>query len=85
MNLDALLEPVPGRYTQPCKVGRIVAKLEDPYKTALITMLASAYVDGGFSDTMIRTRLTSAGFQVSTPVIWRHRNNQCSCESVVNG
>lgn len=86
MNLDALLEPIPDRnQKQPCKVGRIVAGLEEPYKSALTTLLATSYADGGLADEAIQKRMDAAGLQVGATVINRHRKLTCTCGSVVNG
>lgn len=78
MGLEALLaeRPEPVRL---CKVGRIVASLEDPYRTALIDLLAVTYVDGGESDGEISARLKSAGLPASGAHINRHRRGVCSC------
>ena len=81
-DLDALLAP-PESLATPCKLGRIIDKLNDPYKTALIGLLEVPFADGGESDTAIRERLYKAGFPVSQAVIYRHRNKQCSCEGLV--
>lgn len=78
MNLDALLEPAENQI-QPCKLGRVIQSLPEPYKSALINLLDITYANGGESDASIRTRLFKAGHPVSQPVIYRHRNNQCSC------
>lgn len=78
MNLDALLEPAEN-LRQPCKLGRIVNGLEEPYKSALETLIAVPYVDGGESDSALRVRLSKAGLHVSQPVIYRHRTHECSC------
>lgn len=82
MNLDALLEPAES-LIQPCKLGRIVNGLADPYKSALENLLAIPYADGGESDAALRARLAKAGLHCSQPVIYRHRNKQCACEGVV--
>ena len=82
MSLDALLEPTAASKSL-CKLGHIISGLEEPYKGALVKLLEVQRIDGGESDHMIRARLLKAGFQISGAVIYRHRNGQCACESVV--
>lgn len=82
MSLDALLEPAEN-VTQPCKVGRIVAALPEPYKGALVKLLETPFANGGESDALIRNRMFKAGYPCSQAVIYRHRQQQCSCEGVV--
>jgi hypothetical protein len=78
MNLDALLEPAENM-VQPCKLGRIIEAIPEPYKAALLALVNKPFADGGESDNSIRVRLFKAGYPCSSPVIYRHRNNQCSC------
>jgi hypothetical protein len=82
MSLDILLEPVIDRSHEklPCKVGRILASLDDPYKTALVTLLGTAYSHGGLSDEALTERIKLAGFPVGASVVNRHRRNKCACE-----
>jgi hypothetical protein len=86
MDLDVLLAPVPEKgYAGPCKVGRIVDSLEDPYRSALITLLNSDVPDGGMSAEQLQTRMAQAGLKVGASAIRRHRARGCSCESLVIG
>lgn len=79
MNLDALLEPSEN-LNQPCKLGRIMAGLNEPYRSALENLIAVPFADGGESDARLRGRLAKAGLYVSQPVIYRHRHGECSCK-----
>ena len=80
MNLDALLAPLPDRNkTLPCKVGRILETLEDPYKTALINLLDTEYDNGGLSAEQLEQRMKQAGLEVGATVLRRHRRKQCGC------
>lgn len=82
MNLDALLAPLPERNkTLPCKVGRIVESLEDPYKTALINLLAQDVSQGGLSSEQLETRMREAGLEAGATAIRRHRKRQCGCNA----
>lgn len=83
MDLDVLLEPVPDRGSEPCKVGRILASLEDPYRTALWGLLSTQIEDGGLSAEQLQVRMTKAGVPVGASAIRRHRAKRCTCESVV--
>lgn len=78
MGLEALLEE---RTEEPdyCKVGRIVQSLEEPYRSALVKLLATPYINGGESDTAIVDRLRKAEIPASAPSINRHRRGICSC------
>lgn len=81
MNLDALLAPLPeSNKTLPCKVGRIVLSLEDPYKTALTNLLANDHSEGGLTAESLEARMREAGLEVSASVIRKHRRHACSCE-----
>ena len=80
MNLDALLAPLPDRnVTLPCKVGRILETLEDPYKSALIKLLDTDYDNGGLSAEQLEHRMKQAGLEVGATVLRRHRKKQCGC------
>ena len=82
MNLDLLLAPIPERTVQPCKVGRIVDELQEPYKGALLALLNHAYADGGISDEALTDRMRAAGLDVGASVVNRHRKNRCTCQKV---
>lgn len=61
MNLDALLAPLPERNkTLPCKIGRIVLSLEDPYRTALSNLLEHDHATGGLTAEDLETRMKEA-------------------------
>ena len=80
--MDALLAPLPDRnISLPCKVGRILETLEDPYKTALINLLVTPYEDGGLSAEQLEQRMKQAGLEVGATVIRRHRKKQCGCRA----
>lgn len=82
MNLDALLAPLPDRnISLPCKVGRILESLEDPYKTALLSLLAQDVDQGGLSSEQLQVRLKEAGLEVGATAIRRHRRKQCGCHA----
>lgn len=83
-SLDILLEPRAPEPPKFCKVGKILADLDEPYKTALINILELPYASGGFSDEEITTRMTEAGIPAGHTIINRHRRGRCTCESVVN-
>jgi len=80
MSLDVLLEPIPVKTKTPCKVGRVLASLDDPYKTALLTLLDTRFVDGGLADDAVAERLERAGFDVGATTVRSHRKGTCSCE-----
>lgn len=82
MNLDALLAPLPDRnVTLPCKIGRLVESLEDPYKTALQKLLATDYDQGGLSAEQLEQRMKEAGLEAGATAIRRHRKRQCGCKA----
>lgn len=84
MNLDALLEPVPDRNSPKlCKVGLYLADLNDPYLTALKTLLGTLVVDGGMSDEAVAERMTKAGLPVGSKTVYRHRRKGCTCPESV--
>jgi hypothetical protein len=83
MSLDLLLEPIPVRDNQPCKVGRYLVALEDPYKTALLNLLNIPVADGGMSSEHVAQRMSQAGLPVGSTAVRRHREKRCPCESVV--
>lgn len=60
-------------------MGRVIAALEEPYRGALLNLLAVSYVDGGESDTEIANRLKAAEIPTSTPTVNRHRRGICGC------
>lgn len=78
MGLDALLAERSDK-TDPCKLGRLIATLEEPYRAALNTLLSVAYVDGGESDREIAHRLRLADLPMSQATINRHRVGTCGC------
>ena len=79
MSLDALLAPVPERVKEKCKVGRIVADLPEPYKTALDEKLQLSYASGGLSDEELVRIMAAAELPVGATIINRHRRNRCTC------
>jgi hypothetical protein len=80
MNLEALLEPIPDRNKkQPCKVGRILEQLEEPYLTAVLGLLAHTYENGGLASEALADRFNKAGFEVGATVVHRHRKGMCTC------
>lgn len=80
MSLEALLAPIPDRNAKhPCKVGRIVEELAEPYKSALVNLIVTRYADGGLSDEALEARLKDAGLEVGTTIINRHRRGSCTC------
>lgn len=78
MSLELLLEPATRSVTF-CKVGQIVASLEEPYKSALIDTLARGYREGGLSDLQVARRMASAGLPVGERTVSRHRAGACVC------
>lgn len=78
MNLDELLKPVE-REIPKCKLQRLIDDLDEPYKTALVNLANTLYQHGGLSDQGLSARLKAAGFQVSVPVVNRHRAKVCGC------
>ncbi len=80
MNLDALLAPIPDRNKSlPCKLGRIVESLEDPYKGALLQLIATDHTQGGLSPEGLEVRMREAGLEIGASAIRKHRSSQCSC------
>ena len=80
MSLDALLAPVPDRNAKhPCKVGRTIEELAEPYKSALVNLLATRYADGGLSDEALQGRLSDAGLEIGVTILNRHRRGLCTC------
>ena len=80
MSLDVLLEPIPDRnQKEPCKVGRILAGLAEPYKSALEGLLATSYENGGLGSDALTERINKAGFEVGATVVHRHRRGKCTC------
>lgn len=79
MNLDALLEPLPDRSPQPCKLAQTIADLPEPYKTALQALVDKPWKAGGLSDAGLRERLLAAGLDIGSTVIHYHRRGTCSC------
>lgn len=83
MSLDVLLEPIPDRNKkEPCKIGRILADLQEPYKGALTTLLATSYADGGLADEAVAARMKAAGLPVGSKTVYKHRRQQCTCEVI---
>ena len=81
MSLEALLAPLPSRGTsEPCKVGRYLARLLDPYRGALVSLLTTSYADGGLSDEALSARMRDAELPVSPTILNRHRRGLCACE-----
>lgn len=78
MNLDALLEPVE-REPNPCKIARLISELDEPYSSALQTLVDTRHPEGGLSDMALRGRLRVAGLPVSISTIHYHRRGLCSC------
>lgn len=83
MNLEALLEPTPERRVRPCRLGQHILNLEEPYKTALMNLVAIGFSEGGLSDRELYKRLELAGISVSTSVIHYHRRKVCSCRGSI--
>lgn len=79
MSLEALLaSPAPLTKT-PCKVGRILAGLEEPYKSALTNHLNTQFEQGGYTDEGLATVMATAGFQVGATTVRTHRKGACAC------
>jgi hypothetical protein len=78
MNLESLLEPVEHEAT-PCKILKIIMELEDPYRSAVVQMLNTRFMDGGLSDEKLSMKMKKAGLRVSWQVIYRHRSKICCC------
>jgi hypothetical protein len=80
MSLDILLEPIT-RATEklPCKVGRFQLTLDEPYRSALVTLLETTYQLGGLSDEDLTQRLNQAGCDVGATVVYKHRRGKCTC------
>lgn len=82
MNLEALLEPLPERGApRPCKTARIIAGLEEPYRSALQKLVDLSFANGGLSDAALRDRMLKAGLDVATSNIHYHRRGICSCKA----
>lgn len=79
MSLDVLLEPIPEPEKKLCKVGNILAGLEEPYRSALQGLISRPYSDGGYTDEVLQRRMTEAGITVGVSVINRHRRGICLC------
>lgn len=60
-----------------CKIGRTVAGLDEPYKSALLKLLSSDLPDEPLAKT-----IRDAGLKVSYSSVYRHRRALCKCESV---
>lgn len=82
MSLEVLLEPIDKAHRR-CKLGAIIASLEEPYQSALQKLADVSWREGGLSDTRLRERLKLAGFSVSMSVIYNHRTGVCACKGVV--
>ena len=81
MSLDVLLDPIPDRNPAvPCKVGRIISDLEEPYKSAVVNLVSTSWPDGGLTDEQLASRLTKAGFPIGASTIRTHRKAMCNCE-----
>ena len=81
MSLEALLEPVPERVKEKCKVGRIVDDLAEPYKSALALKLDLSYANGGLADEELARLLKAAELPVGATIINRHRRGRCTCQA----
>jgi len=79
MNLDALLAPIDERGPRPCRLGHLLATLEEPYKSALANLVTLKHADGGLSDQALVGRLREAGLPMSVSTVHYHRRNICSC------
>lgn len=81
MSLEILLSPPsPVKPTQPCKVGRILAGLDEPYKSALTNHLTRTHADGGYTDEFLSSLMGQAGFQIGATTVRTHRKGMCACE-----
>lgn len=78
MNLDALLEPVT-REVKPCKLGLILLQIDEPYKSALKVMSNTVYENGGPTAEELSEKLRTAGFNIGSTTIGRHRRKACLC------
>lgn len=81
MNLDALLGPAPAASSNGrlCRVGAILAGLEEPYRSALERLLSVPFLEGGETDEQLATRLRAAELPVGATTIRRHRTKTCIC------
>lgn len=82
-NLDVLLQPLQVEEIQPCKVGRYILELEDPYKTALVNLVNTTHEDGGLSAERASERMRDAGLSVGATALRRHRERRCPCDRQV--
>lgn len=80
--LDVLLEPVPSSQ-RLCKMGKIVDQLDEPYKSAVVSLLATSFDEGGFTERQLSERFAIAGLRVGMTIIYYHRNNLCNCQKKV--
>lgn len=85
MSLDVLLEPVPEKQAEPCKVMRLVESLAEPYRTALFGLVNTQVADGGLSVDALAQRIRAAGLgSIGTTTLNKHRRAVCTCERVLN-
>lgn len=82
MSLDILLAPIPEPEPTLCKLGKIIAALDEPYKTALVNLTNQNYADGGMSDEALTERLHQAELPIGSTIVNRHRRQVCACYKV---
>lgn len=79
MNLEVLLAPKPQQPQKFCLVGRYAVELEEPYRSALLSILDSPASAGGWSDEAATARMNEAGLRVSDSTVRKHRLRICMC------
>jgi hypothetical protein len=73
-NLDALLDATLTPTGRLCVIGRNLADLPDPYKTALRELIT-----GTASGLVVAARMKSAGLGGSEKSVQIHRRGLCGC------
>lgn len=63
----------------PCRVSRLIANLEEPYRSAAQQLVNVKHNQGGIADMPLAAEFRKAGIQLSSTMINRHRNGWCPC------
>lgn len=78
LNLDALLDgsiKMRGQ-ARPCVIERTLISLEEPYQSALASMLADVSIPAN----VVVRRLAAAGLPGGWTAVTRHRESTCTCK-----
>lgn len=62
-----------------CIVKRLVDQTPEPYKTALLSLLANDAYTGGLSADVVAKTMREAGLRTSATAIRLHRASTCIC------